>query len=332
MHGRSGWFKADIGTGKGWAAWVAAAFFCGIATAEIPGIAVNYGEGPSFFILKVLTPGVDDPHSQYVFRGTLWDATADLEGEDGSPDKLTIGGASIHMVGPHGEGTGSFFDWGSLSIDANKLDLGTHSVVVKTGKLAHGDHSDVFSVKLTLHIYEDPGGGFVPPEHFGHQIGDYSILSKGNHTDNPDSITTLQSTVTTVADNPGDPFINALLFYDKQSGALDVDLVAGNVNFANLIGAQILLGPGGPVLLNLPAGMWQAMGQTGMELSAYDLPFPIQFADDLLAGNTFLSLLTQTSPQGQISGRITAVPSPAAAAAGAAGLGLLALRRRRKAQ
>jgi hypothetical protein len=296
------------------------------------GVSVSYEDDVYHYTMSVLASWVGDPHTPYVMRGDEWDATADITCvyEDGA-GKMTAGGSSVHLIPPHGEGIGSYFDWGDIVVDAATLPVGRYSVPVKNGVLAHGDHSDIFHVKLVVNIYREPSGEGLPPRRMGNQILSYSILSKGRHTDKPKpKTTTLDTTATPDAANPADPYVNTLLTYDPTAGTVDVDMVGANINIATLLGATIHLGsPGGPVLLTLPP-VWQDLGAgLGVTLSAPSQPFPAIYAADLLAGNTFLVVQTQNFLNGEIHGQITAVPEPATLSLLTLG-GLAVMRRRRK--
>ncbi len=133
------------------------------------------------------------------------------------------------------------------------------------------------------------------------------------------------------------------LSLDTDTGLVHVTGSVSGLHLADITfpgGSGLEFGAGGPFHIhNAPAGengdifvfINQASYFTdtflGMEIYAFDVPFPLEFVGELLAGNTYFNL--HTFPDhggGEIRGQISAIPEPGTGLLLAMGLTFLGMR------
>ena len=120
----------------------------------------------------------------------------------------------------------------------------------------------------------------------------------------------------------------ALFDVDMVTGAFSYSMTAHNLT-STITAAHIHRAPpgsNGPVIFDLlPGGVWNNPVVGSGTLSAANLA-------ELVAGNLYVNVHTQTFPGGEIRGQIRLVPEPGALAAVGIGVaGLIAARKRRRA-
>jgi hypothetical protein len=174
-------------------------------------------------------------------------------------------------------------------------------------RLPHGNHTDAMVGTLT--IWCNAAGNIVGPIQF---TADGLHDDSGDPANNGAPLGAEGSDAQVVPPTYSDAFCTVSAIVNQQASEITLSILVSGISSANLLAAEIALGaPGenGPPIFDLgPPGQWDDLGDLSIARMLTEVPFPLPYLDDLLAGNTYINLRTALYPDGEIRGQLAPVP------------------------
>jgi hypothetical protein len=249
----------------------------------------------------VATHGAAMPAHAHVEAGLpalFWSTPFTVTTFAGPGQSVTVSLEAQHLVGPHGEPAPGPL-WAAPVWWVGGAFRGV--VAAPAGAaLLHGWHDDVFAGTLTVTFAPLP----APPG----VITGFTFVAAGRHDpENCEALTAVCTGQQAWPPTPSQAVSSAALVIDGGTYDVAISIVATGISRFDLLGAQIRLGePGqnGPAIFDLGGGPEWTELEDGSLARLFDAPFPPQYYNALVTGNTYVNLETIQYPMGEIRGQL----------------------------